>query len=266
MGPRGVLHFLLTCDFMLTVSGIDNCPWSRETVQEVYFCPTNQSAVEVRKKIKNCEKLANQQNCTDPKKFSYHCLMNDKRNALVEVCAPVYFISGYCAEYNTVGERIHPHYHLKCSDVIPPCGSRYISTDAYLYEGCYAAVKREETGTVSSTVDMTTTATQSNQEIKPEAIAGITSVLLVAIVVVLCFILICLRRKRKKQKSKNEEEMSLMSKTENTDELRKEDYEKTLTQAKVLRDTVPNKEEQGDDKTKENESNVLALSNIIIKN
>ena len=38
----------------------------------------------------------------------------------------------YCAEYNTVGERIQPHYSLKCSDVMPPCGKRYISTDAYM--------------------------------------------------------------------------------------------------------------------------------------
>lgn len=39
---------------------------------------------------------------------------------------------GHCAEYNTGGAVVQPHYELKCSDVIPPCKTSYNSTDAYL--------------------------------------------------------------------------------------------------------------------------------------
>lgn len=88
------LFFLNFTHFQLKVTGIRNCPWSRQTVEEVYSCPTNKTAVEVRKKMKNCEMFAVKQNCTDPEKFSYHCLTNENGNKLVEVCAPVYFISG----------------------------------------------------------------------------------------------------------------------------------------------------------------------------
>lgn len=38
----------------------------------------------------------------------------------------------YCAEYNTGGAVVQPHYELKCSNVIPPCKTSYNSTDAYL--------------------------------------------------------------------------------------------------------------------------------------
>lgn len=44
----------------------------------------------------------------------------------------IVLFQGYCAEYNTLGKGIFPHFNLRCSDVTPPCDSRYISTDAYL--------------------------------------------------------------------------------------------------------------------------------------
>ena len=54
----------------------------------------NKTAVERRKEIKNCQAKAKYQNCTDPTKFQYHCVLNEYGNALVEVCAPVYIMNG----------------------------------------------------------------------------------------------------------------------------------------------------------------------------
>lgn len=51
-------------------------------------------AYEERKERKNCEAFAERQNCTEPKEFSYHCVMNENEDALIEVCAPVYNILG----------------------------------------------------------------------------------------------------------------------------------------------------------------------------
>lgn len=73
----------------------------------------------------------------------YHCVINEFENALIEVCAPEYYIHGFCTEYNVYGAVIQPHYHLKCDTVDPPCANRYISTDAYLYEGCYNVVREK---------------------------------------------------------------------------------------------------------------------------
>lgn len=50
--------------------------------------------MEERAKKKNCEALAQIQNCTEPQKFKYHCVINERGNAIVEVCAEAYHIHG----------------------------------------------------------------------------------------------------------------------------------------------------------------------------
>lgn len=67
--------------------------------------------------------------------------MDEFQKAFGDVCGPLLHIFGFCTEYNTYRAVIQPHYHLKCSNVDPPCVERYISTDAYLYTGCYDIVK-----------------------------------------------------------------------------------------------------------------------------
>ena len=79
---------------LIKVNGSRYCSWSKTTVEEVLSCPTTKAGVEERKKIKNCEALANLQNCTEPQKFLYHCVLNDLKTSLVEVCAPLYVING----------------------------------------------------------------------------------------------------------------------------------------------------------------------------
>uniref|UniRef100_A0A8W8JFC7 FZ domain-containing protein n=1 Tax=Magallana gigas TaxID=29159 RepID=A0A8W8JFC7_MAGGI len=120
------------------------CSWSKETVESVIACPQTIYEWEKRARLKNCTSLAFIQNCTETIKFKYHCVMNELEDAFLEVCAPEYYILGACTEYNTFGAVIQPHYRLKCSDVNPPCAERYLSTDSYLYEGCYNAVKNNK--------------------------------------------------------------------------------------------------------------------------
>lgn len=74
------------------------CQWSNETAVTVSSCPQNKSAVEERAKIKNCKVTAEIQNCTDPEKFKYHCVMNELETKFVELCAPRYYIHGMLYE------------------------------------------------------------------------------------------------------------------------------------------------------------------------
>lgn len=117
------------------------CQWSNETAVAVTSCPQNKSVMEERAKIKNCEAIAGIQTCTVPENFKYHCVMNELETEFVEVCAPQYYIHGHCTEFNSLGVAIQEHFTVKCSDVKPPCNKSYLSTDAYLYKGCYERVR-----------------------------------------------------------------------------------------------------------------------------
>nr|XP_022295530.1 uncharacterized protein LOC111105496 isoform X1 [Crassostrea virginica] len=173
------LCFIVLCGCYCLVKGNRHCSWSNKTVEVVSSCPTSNAEVEERKLKKNCMAFANLQNCTEPDKFLYHCVIDDLETSFVEVCAPVYIINRYCAEYNIVGAIIQPHYKLKCNDVKPPCAAQYNSTDAYLYKGCYAAVKR-----VLATTEFTVI--QGEEKI-PEKVLGITVGVLIAVIFgVLC--------------------------------------------------------------------------------
>lgn len=82
---------------LLKVLGFEECHWSKLTVAEVSSCPKTRTEFEDRRKNKNCEALANFQNCTLPPNFLYHCINNEFGNATVEVCGPSYIINGKSA-------------------------------------------------------------------------------------------------------------------------------------------------------------------------
>lgn len=136
----GTLIYLQT---ILSAIGGIKCLWSSQTLQTVTSCPENTDEMKVRDRKKNCDSIAREQNCTKPEKFMYHCVMNALENAFIEVCAPEYRIHGYCTEYNEVGTVIQEHYNRKCADVTPPCASTYLSTESYLFKGCYEVVKNK---------------------------------------------------------------------------------------------------------------------------
>lgn len=118
------------------------CPWSMQTSQKVFSCPQNKEEMEARAILKNCTSKAYEQNCVEPKKIKYHCVMNELENAFIEVCAPSYRIHGYCTEYNEVGTVIQEHHNLRCENVKPPCNSSYLSTESYRFKGCYDIVRK----------------------------------------------------------------------------------------------------------------------------
>lgn len=140
-----MLRELIIVTFVISSISIADsryCFWSKQTAVNVTSCPKTKQEVKEREQSKNCSSLAFIQNCTDAINFKYHCVINEFGNALIEVCAPEYYIHGFCTEYNVYGAVIQPHYHLKCDIVDPPCANRYISTDAYLYEGCYKVITK----------------------------------------------------------------------------------------------------------------------------
>lgn len=138
-----ILCIAIYLETLQSISGGIICPWSKQTAKIVPSCPNNRKEMEFRAKLKECELKAREQNCSSIEKIKYHCVMNELENAFIEVCAPVYRIHGYCTEYNEVGSVIQAHHNLKCTDVTPPCASSYLSTEAYLYEGCNDVVKKK---------------------------------------------------------------------------------------------------------------------------
>lgn len=70
------------------------CSWSKQTASRVTSCPKTMQEMEEREQLKNCLSLAFLQNCTDAINFKYHCVINEFENALIEVCAPEYYIHG----------------------------------------------------------------------------------------------------------------------------------------------------------------------------
>lgn len=70
------------------------CNESLPTVQKVTHCPRNPAELQLAVERKRCDALANIQTCVDPKKFVYHCLVNQQNDGFVEVCAPEWILAG----------------------------------------------------------------------------------------------------------------------------------------------------------------------------
>lgn len=63
----------------------DACDISRSTIQIVKNCPESEEKWREAAARKNCAAYANQ--CSDPKRLVYHCLLNEYINQTLEVCA-----------------------------------------------------------------------------------------------------------------------------------------------------------------------------------
>lgn len=118
------------------------CKESATMVRYVLKCPTDRESWETAAKSMNCETI--KQNCSSTKQhqFQYHCVINELRDALLEVCALNRTIFGYCSEYNTMGNVIQEHYYAECTEHDVPCPSFYNSAESYKYQKCYQLVKR----------------------------------------------------------------------------------------------------------------------------
>ncbi|XP_048727972.2 uncharacterized protein LOC125645962 isoform X2 [Ostrea edulis] len=140
-----VIIFVLIVNMVLYVQG-RSCNISKPTIRYVTSCPKDELSWKEAAKRKNCNTLANvavNMGCVkNSSDFVYHCVINHWLNATLEVCAATRYIQAYCVDYNTVSERITENYDASCASFTPPCPSRYISTDAYKYQGCYNIATR----------------------------------------------------------------------------------------------------------------------------
>lgn len=140
---------------LLKVSAFTGCQISLHSVRHGARCPEDAESWQMAASIMNCESI--QQQCSeslglDPQRFifQYHCLINSRMNAIVEVCALNRSILGYCAEFNEDGALIQDNYHADCKNYTPQCPTFYNSAEAYKYQWCYHLVYRHQNYLVSA--------------------------------------------------------------------------------------------------------------------
>uniref|UniRef100_A0A8W8JIS8 Uncharacterized protein n=2 Tax=Magallana gigas TaxID=29159 RepID=A0A8W8JIS8_MAGGI len=107
------------------------CPESIPTVSIVSRCPSNAMEWKSAAEKKKCNFLGKIQNCTEAENFVYHCVLNEDTTELLELCAPVWFMAGYCARFSEVNKRIINDPGLECTKFDPPCPSRFPSNESY---------------------------------------------------------------------------------------------------------------------------------------
>lgn len=131
----------MVCLSLPNMNAMPSCEISISTLAFVTSCPKNEKEWTDMANKKNCEVLARYQNCTSARNFSYHCILNDDASRFVEVCAPQWFMTGYCTRFSLEEKRIINDPKLDCTKFSNPCPSRFSSKDAYKYQDCY--VKRD---------------------------------------------------------------------------------------------------------------------------
>lgn len=70
------------------------CQEAVDSVKIVISCPKSKAEWDDAARMKNCSIIASKQNCTELQKFRYHCVINEYRSDLLEVCAPSRHIFG----------------------------------------------------------------------------------------------------------------------------------------------------------------------------
>lgn len=63
----------------------DSCEVSRSTVQTVDDCPITAEEWQIAAVRKNCTSYADQ--CDEPERLEYHCVINSAVDQTIEVCA-----------------------------------------------------------------------------------------------------------------------------------------------------------------------------------
>lgn len=135
-----VLMLILHTSMTTLEARNDACGVSGSTIQVVKNCPDSEDKWREAAVRKNCAAYGNQ--CSDPKRPVYHCLINEYINQTLEVCAYAQnIVLGYCTYYS--GNRILPNFRTSCKKfVMNPCPDFYRSTEAYKYQGCYELTKK----------------------------------------------------------------------------------------------------------------------------
>lgn len=198
-----ILILILCLHVGLTQS--KGCAESLATLSIVSTCPKDYESWKTAAQRKNCESIAQIQTCSKSENFVYHCLINNWENATVEVCAPTWFINGFCAEFNIPEGRILNHLQRDCTSLPIPCPSRYISSEAYKYPGCFIKTfSRPKTNGYSCIKNVTETELPEGletictncTEIYLPALAVLT---VISAVLLIILVLLCIVYKRSKK-------------------------------------------------------------------
>ncbi|XP_062585012.1 uncharacterized protein LOC134246656 [Saccostrea cucullata] len=182
-----LLYTLIT---FLTFSATQRCPLSARTEEIVKKCPEDEESTNRSAQIKKCEILAEQQTCSSPSKFKYHCLPTDLSGTLVEVCAVETYIDGVCVFYNNT--QLQTDNNINCSQS-SSCPSRFLSSEAHLYDPCKSI---ELTSTIPLTNKTVTFVHEDNSEVHT------TVFILLAVIILVCIGLALFILKRRKDRQK----------------------------------------------------------------
>lgn len=193
-----------------SVSGSNPCEVTRSTVQVVDDCPVNEEEWRKAAARKNCTAYANQ--CDEPNKLVYHCVINEYVNQTLELCAyPQNIVLGKCTSYAIRGNVIQENWRTDCSKFKEnACPQVYRSDVAYKYPDCYQLTKILTTpsSNMSSITHVETQGKEEKMVINTTAIAIIIPI----IVVVLIVLIVCVQ-KRNRKKIKRRRPFNGISKT-----------------------------------------------------
>ncbi|XP_065928320.1 uncharacterized protein [Magallana gigas] len=132
------LQITVFASVILVSLELNICPESISTVSIVSRCPSNAMEWSSAARRKSCNDIGKVQTCTTKSDtFAYHCVLNKEATMLLELCAPVLFMNGYCARFSEVDKRIINDPRLDCTKFDPPCPSRFPSNESFKYQMCY---------------------------------------------------------------------------------------------------------------------------------
>lgn len=205
----------------------ESCPISRATVKIVDICPVSEEEWRQAAARKNCTAFANQ--CSEPDKLVYHCVIDPYVNQLIEVCAYAQnIVLGHCTDYSISGNLIEPNQRTNCRTFTEkPCPDVYRSTEAYKYPGCYGLTMKttpviynskstsNQEITVTSTVSTSTCNMSTNSSIdmpgNGEDTTTTVTVIVIAVVlaavaisIVIAVVMIYVKRGKSTMKTDNE--------------------------------------------------------------
>nr|XP_022327467.1 uncharacterized protein LOC111126852 isoform X2 [Crassostrea virginica] len=140
-----LLRPLLFASFHFTCLGWTPCPQSVPTVSVVSRCPSTEKEWISAAGKKNCRALRKSQNCSEDGNFVYHCVLNQEATELMEVCAPIWYMAGYCARFSIADKRLINDPRMDCTDFVSPCPRRFPSNESYKYQMCYNKIYEANT-------------------------------------------------------------------------------------------------------------------------
>ncbi|XP_078330783.1 uncharacterized protein LOC144624725 isoform X2 [Crassostrea virginica] len=177
----------------------DVCIESLPTLRKVEMCPITAEDWGLAAQKKRCNVIASSQKCvSNSDEFVYHCLVNEKQNGFVDVCAPKWILTGFCGFYDTNNGRIYNDVKKDCSMFDKsPCPSRFNSSDIFKYPGCYEIRKENKKDSSLAFAE------QYFPWIKSNSIVSIISLILLILFMI---VLLAFALYYRKSRNKNEED------------------------------------------------------------